>query len=210
MPLPPGGGVPQPLPSAKGFWQRALRHRSFMAGGVLTLLVISAALLSLVWTPWPAYEIDMAHKLNPPSCGALARHRHARPRYRLAAAGRRPKLDRGRHHRGRHRPAVRRLVRAARGRPQGMGRGADHAAQRLHLCVSGAALGDHAGGGGGAGHGDVDHGDRHFPDPDLRAHHPWFGQRDLGAGIRAGGARLRQGQIPHHASSMCCPISSRS
>jgi peptide/nickel transport system permease protein len=29
--------------------------------------VISAALLSTIWTPWPAYEIDMAHKLNPPS-----------------------------------------------------------------------------------------------------------------------------------------------
>jgi len=69
MPLdsaaPGGAGVPQPLPSAKGFWRRALRHRSFVAGGVLTLSVISAALLSLVWTPWPAYEIDMAHKLNP-------------------------------------------------------------------------------------------------------------------------------------------------
>jgi len=62
-----GAGVPQPLLSGKSFWRRALRHRSFMAGGLLTLLVISAALLSLVWTPWPAYEIDMAHKLNPPS-----------------------------------------------------------------------------------------------------------------------------------------------
>ena len=49
------------------FWQRALRHRSFVVGSLLTLLMISAALLSLVWTPWPAYEIDMAHKLNPPS-----------------------------------------------------------------------------------------------------------------------------------------------
>ncbi|MGB8608810.1 ABC transporter permease [Bradyrhizobium sp.] len=38
-----------------------------MAGGVLTLFVISAALLSMVWTPWPAYEIDMAHKLISPS-----------------------------------------------------------------------------------------------------------------------------------------------
>ncbi len=49
------------------FWQRALRHRSFVTGSVLTMLMISAALLSLVWTPWPAYEIDMVHKLNPPS-----------------------------------------------------------------------------------------------------------------------------------------------
>jgi peptide/nickel transport system permease protein len=53
--------------SGNSFWQRARRHRSFVAGGVLTMLMISAALLSLVWTPWPAYEIDMVHKLNPPS-----------------------------------------------------------------------------------------------------------------------------------------------
>ena len=66
--VPPGGAAPsQPRESSKGFWQRALRHRSFMAGGVLTLFVISAALLSMVWTPWPAYEIDMAHKLISPS-----------------------------------------------------------------------------------------------------------------------------------------------
>ena len=66
--VPPGGAAPsQPRQSSKGFWQRALHHRSFMAGGVLTLFVISAALLSMVWTPWPAYEIDMAHKLISPS-----------------------------------------------------------------------------------------------------------------------------------------------
>jgi peptide/nickel transport system permease protein len=53
--------------SSRSLWQRALLHRSFMTGGVLTLCVICAAALSLVWTPWSAYEIDMAHKLNPPS-----------------------------------------------------------------------------------------------------------------------------------------------
>src|SRR5258708_36673353 len=71
MPLntaPPQAAVPsEPGRSGKGFLQRALRHRSFMTGGVLTLFVISAALLSTVWAPWPAYEIDVAHKLNPPS-----------------------------------------------------------------------------------------------------------------------------------------------
>ena len=54
-------------PPGESFWQRALRHRSFVVGGVLTLLMIAAALLSLVWTPWSAYELDMARKLNPPS-----------------------------------------------------------------------------------------------------------------------------------------------
>jgi peptide/nickel transport system permease protein len=71
MPLntaPPGAAVPsERVRSGKGFLQRALRHRSFMAGGVLTLFVIAAALLSTIWTPWPAYEIDVAHKLTPPS-----------------------------------------------------------------------------------------------------------------------------------------------
>ena len=52
---------------AVGFWRRALRHRSFVAGGTLSLLVLGAALISLVWTPWSAYEIDVAAKLRPPS-----------------------------------------------------------------------------------------------------------------------------------------------
>jgi peptide/nickel transport system permease protein len=52
---------------ATGFWRRALRHRSFVVGGTLSLLVVGAALLSLLWTPWSAYEIDVASKLRPPS-----------------------------------------------------------------------------------------------------------------------------------------------
>jgi len=49
------------------FMTRALRHPSFCVGGVLTLLLMLAATLSLVWTPWPAYEINMPGKLAPPS-----------------------------------------------------------------------------------------------------------------------------------------------
>jgi peptide/nickel transport system permease protein len=45
---------------------RALAHRSFLIGGVLTLLLLLAASLSLVWTPWSPYEVDMAVKLQPP------------------------------------------------------------------------------------------------------------------------------------------------
>jgi peptide/nickel transport system permease protein len=55
---------PQAAPT---FWRRALRHRSFVLGGVLSLLVLGGALLSLVWTPWSAYDIDIAAKLRPPS-----------------------------------------------------------------------------------------------------------------------------------------------
>jgi len=50
-----------------GFWRRAMRHRSFVLGGALILLVFAAALVSLVWTPWPPYDIDIAAKLKPPS-----------------------------------------------------------------------------------------------------------------------------------------------
>jgi peptide/nickel transport system permease protein len=50
-----------------GFWHRALRHKSFVAGGVLTALLAGMALLSLVWTPYPVAEIDIPSKLQPPS-----------------------------------------------------------------------------------------------------------------------------------------------
>jgi len=49
------------------FRQRALRHRSFVVGGLLVALLIATALLSFVWTPHPAGEIDVASKLQPPS-----------------------------------------------------------------------------------------------------------------------------------------------
>ena len=49
-----------------GFTGRALAHRSFLIGGVLTLLLLLAASLSLVWTPWSPYEVDMAIKLQAP------------------------------------------------------------------------------------------------------------------------------------------------
>lgn len=50
-----------------GFWHRALRHRSFAIGAVLTLLLVLAAAVSLVWTPWSPYEMDMPSKMQPPS-----------------------------------------------------------------------------------------------------------------------------------------------
>ena len=50
-----------------GFWSRARRHPSFVLGGALTLLFIGSAALSLVWTPWPATEIDVPNKLALPS-----------------------------------------------------------------------------------------------------------------------------------------------
>ncbi len=54
------------LPSAPGFWRRALGQRSFAIGAVLTALLLAAALLSLFWTPWPPNDMDMDAMLQPP------------------------------------------------------------------------------------------------------------------------------------------------
>ncbi|MCW5609301.1 MAG: ABC transporter permease [Rubrivivax sp.] len=55
------GALPQ------GWWARALRHKSFVVGALLTLLMTAAALLSLVWTPHPVAEIDIPNRFAPPS-----------------------------------------------------------------------------------------------------------------------------------------------
>ncbi len=47
--------------------RRALRHPSFVAGALLTTLLLAAALLSLVWQPWPPEAIDIPAKLQRPS-----------------------------------------------------------------------------------------------------------------------------------------------
>jgi peptide/nickel transport system permease protein len=46
---------------------RALYHPSFVLGAILSLALLAAALLSLVWTPWSPYDMDLANKLQPPS-----------------------------------------------------------------------------------------------------------------------------------------------
>ncbi len=62
-PAPPAGQTAG-FPS---FWRRAARHPGFLIGGVLSLLLVAAALLSLVWTPWSPYEMNLANKLQGPS-----------------------------------------------------------------------------------------------------------------------------------------------
>ena len=49
------------------FVHRALRHKSFVVGGALVALLIATALLSFVWTPYSATELDIPHKLSSPS-----------------------------------------------------------------------------------------------------------------------------------------------
>ncbi len=53
--------------AAAGFWPRALRHPSFLIGALLSALVLAAAALSLVWSPYPPADIDIPNKLAPPS-----------------------------------------------------------------------------------------------------------------------------------------------
>lgn len=58
---------PASVPQLPGFWRRALHHRSFVIGAVLSALLVLAAAISYVWTPWSPYEMDMANKLKSPS-----------------------------------------------------------------------------------------------------------------------------------------------
>jgi len=58
---------PASAAAAPGWLHRALRHRSFAIGAVLSLLLVVAAALSFVWTPWSPYEMDLANKLAEPS-----------------------------------------------------------------------------------------------------------------------------------------------
>lgn len=52
------------LPS---WWSQAARHPSFMLGGLLWVLLLTMAALSLVWTPYPINEVQMTARLLPPS-----------------------------------------------------------------------------------------------------------------------------------------------
>lgn len=47
--------------------RHAARHKGLMIGALLVGLVLLAALVSLVWTPWPPLQMDIAHKLKGPS-----------------------------------------------------------------------------------------------------------------------------------------------
>ena len=49
------------------FWGRARQHASFVIGCALTLLMVAAAALSLVWQPYPPGDINIPNKLAPPS-----------------------------------------------------------------------------------------------------------------------------------------------
>jgi peptide/nickel transport system permease protein len=49
------------------FFKRALHHRSFVIGAVLTGFVVGMALLSLVWTPYSPTAINIRRRMQMPS-----------------------------------------------------------------------------------------------------------------------------------------------
>jgi peptide/nickel transport system permease protein len=56
-----------PIIRKRGPWGKALRHGSFVIGAALTGLLVVAALVGLVWTPWPNLDPDLPNRLQPPS-----------------------------------------------------------------------------------------------------------------------------------------------
>ena len=53
-------------PAAPGFWARARHHPGFVVGGALAALLLAAAALSYLWTPYSVYEVDMPARLLAP------------------------------------------------------------------------------------------------------------------------------------------------
>ena len=56
---------------AAGRLSAAIRNRSLVIGGAVTLIVAGTALLSLGWTPYDSTAIDVAHRLGAPSAAHL-------------------------------------------------------------------------------------------------------------------------------------------
>lgn len=59
------------IPADAGRWRefvtRASRSRSFMAGGIIALAVLSMGIVSLFWTPYDVTRLVIADRLQPPS-----------------------------------------------------------------------------------------------------------------------------------------------
>ncbi|MBF6630129.1 MAG: ABC transporter permease [Comamonas sp.] len=55
------------MSQSSSFLQRGLRHPSFVLGSLLTLVLLSCALLSLFWTPWSPSAMNMDARLLEPS-----------------------------------------------------------------------------------------------------------------------------------------------
>jgi peptide/nickel transport system permease protein len=49
------------------FARKGLGHPNFVIGGIISLVFVAVALVSLAWTPYGVTELDIAGKLRPPS-----------------------------------------------------------------------------------------------------------------------------------------------
>jgi peptide/nickel transport system permease protein len=49
------------------FWRRCLAHRSFVAGGLLTGILVLSAIFSLFWTPWDPIKQNLRERFVAPS-----------------------------------------------------------------------------------------------------------------------------------------------
>jgi peptide/nickel transport system permease protein len=49
------------------FWRRCLAHRSFVAGGLLTGILVLSAIVSLFWTPWDPIKQNLRERFVAPS-----------------------------------------------------------------------------------------------------------------------------------------------
>ncbi len=194
-------------PVRGGFLARALRHPSFAVGAALTLLLLAAAVLSLVWSPYPPAEIDIPHKLQAASAAHwLGTDSLGRDIASQLLVGRRASILVGvfavlhrlfdRHRAGSAGVGARRL-----------GRRSGDAAVGLHVRVSGAAVGDLAGRHLRPGAGHRHRGDRRLQHPGVRARHARRRQRHLVARIRARGARRRARTAGASPGTTCCPTS---
>ncbi len=67
LPLPTTAPPAYTAPAAPGFWRRARRNPSFVIGIVLTFVLLVAAAISYLWTPWSPYDINMEAKLQGPT-----------------------------------------------------------------------------------------------------------------------------------------------
>ena len=55
------------VPPGDALLRRALRHRSFVAGLAVVVVVMAMGLLSLAWTPYDPTAIDIGRRMRPPS-----------------------------------------------------------------------------------------------------------------------------------------------
>ncbi len=188
-------------PRGQQGWHRALRHRSFVLGAVLTMLMLGMAAISLVWTPWSPYEVDLAAQLQPPSAAHwLGTDAFGRDILSLLMVGARNSILVG-------------VIAVGIGMGVGTALGLLAAARKgwveeaimrladFTFAFPALLLGHHAHRRVRGRHRQLHHRHWHLLHPDVCAGHAGVGQRRVGARIHPGCPCLRQGALAHHAGA---------